>query len=83
MRARSVVELEAAAKNATRVPFVEYDHVVQALALERADDAFAVAVLRRTAHGGHDSAAMQGLDLSAYLANRLVRSAVEREFIIR
>lgn len=28
------------------------------------------------------SAATQGLDLPAYLANRLVRSAVEREFII-
>lgn len=28
------------------------------------------------------SAATQGRDLPAYLANRLVRSAVEREFII-
>jgi len=28
------------------------------------------------------SAATRGLDLPAYLANRLVRSAVEREFII-
>lgn len=28
------------------------------------------------------AAATQGLDLPAYLANRLVRSAVEREFII-
>lgn len=49
-----MVVLEVAAKDAARVRLVEHDHVVQALTLERADDALAIPVLPRAAHRGHD-----------------------------
>ena len=47
MRAGGVVVREVTAQQASEVPFVEHDDVIEALPSDRADDAFRVAVLPR------------------------------------
>ncbi len=54
MRSGSVVIIEVRNKDPSQMPFIQDDHVVQALASDRADDSFNVRILPRGSGSNHD-----------------------------